>query len=201
MVISTERQRAVRFFWCALSAASAASIAANVAHAILNTAGNPAVAAAAAVVPPAVLLGATHGVSLLVRARTAGWAYWSALAMTVALAGCAFGLSFDALRDLARRYAGYSEWAAVLWPLSIDLSIAVSTLALLALTGAARRTPAGPATMLHELGAEITDDVPATTKNGAPVIDEGPRVNGRSVRKPNGKGRRLLVASSADEPP
>ena len=135
-----ERRRAVRFFWCALFAATSSSIAGNVAHALLNTtAGSPAIAAAAAIVPPAVLLGATHGVALLVRARTAGWAYWCALAMTVALAGCAFGLSFDALRDLARRYAGYSEWASWLWPLSIDLSIAVSTLALLTLTGAPRR--------------------------------------------------------------
>ena len=65
---------------------------------------------AGAVVPPAVLLVATHGVALLVRARTAGWAYGCAWAMTVALAGCAFGLSFDALRDLTRRYAGYSDW-------------------------------------------------------------------------------------------
>jgi hypothetical protein len=61
-----------------------------------TTTGRPLIAAAGAVVPPAVLLVATHGVALLVRARTAGCAW----AMTVALAGCAFGLSFDALRGL-----------------------------------------------------------------------------------------------------
>ena len=92
-----------------LFAATSSSIAANVAHAVLNTTtGRPLIAAAGAVVPPAVLLVATHGVALLVRARTAGCAW----AMTVALAGCAFGLSFDALRDLTRRYAGYSDWAS-----------------------------------------------------------------------------------------
>ena len=106
-------QRAVRFFWGTPFAATSSSIAANVAHAVLNTTtGRPLIAAAGAVVPPAVLLVATHGVALLVQARTAGWAYGCAWAMTVALAGCAFGLSFDALRDLTRRYAGYSDWAS-----------------------------------------------------------------------------------------
>lgn len=50
---------------------------------------------------PAVLLGATHGVALLVRTRTVGATYWCALTMTVLLAVCAFVLSFDALRTLA----------------------------------------------------------------------------------------------------
>ena len=42
------------------------------------------------VVPPVVLLAATHGVALLVRTRTVGATYWCALALTVALACCAF---------------------------------------------------------------------------------------------------------------
>jgi hypothetical protein len=204
--VTNAHRSAVRFFWCALFAASAASIAANVAHALLNTStGNAGIAAGAAVVPPAVLLGSTHGVSLLVRARTAGWAYWSALGMTVTLAGCAFGLSFDALRDLARRYAGYSEWASWLWPLAIDLSIAVSTLALLALTGAPQRSE--PPTMLHQIDEPIVDDVaaplPTTTKNGAPVKDGGPesQVSGRTAPRPDRRDRRVAVAGLADEPP
>jgi hypothetical protein len=158
-------RRAVRFFWCTLFSATAASIAGNVEHALLNTAaGSPVIAAAAAVVPPAVLLGSTHGVALLVRARTAGWAYWCALCMTAMLAGCAFVLSFDALRELAVRWAGYRPSVAWLWPMSIDLSIAVSTLALLALTGAPKRTAAhdnAPVTQngahLHALDAPVCD--------------------------------------------
>jgi hypothetical protein len=148
MTCADAHQRAVRFFWCTLFAATSASIAANVTHAILNTTtGSPVIAAAAAVVLPAVLLGATHGLALLVRARTAGWAYWCALVMTAALAGCAFMLSFDSLYGLAADWAGYRRGVAWLWPLSVDLSIAVSTCALLALTGAPKR--AGDAPLLH----------------------------------------------------
>lgn len=123
------------------------------------------IAAVAAVVPPAVLLGATHGLALLVRARTAGWAYWCALVMTAALAGCAFMLSFDSLYGLAADWAGYRRGVAWLWPLSIDLSIAVSTLALLALTGAPKRAavhadapPAHNGALLHTLDAPVCAD-------------------------------------------
>jgi hypothetical protein len=58
-------------------------------------------AAGAALVPPLVLLAATHSVAVLVRTRAGGATYWCALLMTVALACCAFVLSFDALRSLA----------------------------------------------------------------------------------------------------
>jgi hypothetical protein len=125
---------AVRFFWVWLLAATAASIAANVTHAVLTAPrGSAALAAAAAVVPPAVLLGSTHSVALLVRARRRGPSYWSALAMTITLAACAFTLSFDALADLAVSL-GMTADRAWLWPCAIDLSIAQSTLALLSLT-------------------------------------------------------------------
>jgi hypothetical protein len=52
--------------------------------------------------------------------------------MTFALAGCAFVLSFDALRDLAVAL-GMPADRAWLWPVAIDVSIANSTLALLSL--------------------------------------------------------------------
>src|ERR1700743_3154484 len=94
--------------------------------------GTVGLAAAAAVVPPAVLLGSTHSVALLVRAHRVGLHYWCALAMTFALAGCAFVLSFDALRDLAGAL-GMPPDRAWLWPVAIDVSIANSTLALLSL--------------------------------------------------------------------
>lgn len=134
------RKRATRFFWATLCAATGASVCGNVAHAVLAQPHHAAVTATAAVVPPAVLLGATHGVALFVRARTTGATYWCALAMAVMLAACAFTLSFDALRALALIWAGFPPATAWLWPLAIDLSIAQSTLALLALSGALRRT-------------------------------------------------------------
>jgi hypothetical protein len=133
----------VRFFWVWLVAATSVSVAGNVAHAVLTApAGKVQLAAAAAAVPPAVLLGSTHSVALLVRANRVGLHYCCALAMTFALAGCAFVLSFDALRDLAVTL-GMPPDRAWLWPVAIDVSIANSTLALLSL--APRRVTRRPA--------------------------------------------------------
>jgi Protein of unknown function (DUF2637) len=124
---------AARFFWVWLVTASSMSVAGNVTHAIMNAPrATVALAAAAAVVPPAVLLGSTHSVALLVKTRRAGASYWCALMMTIGLAGCAFVLSFDALRDLAVTL-GFHPDRAWLWPVAIDVSIAQSTLALLTL--------------------------------------------------------------------
>jgi hypothetical protein len=125
---------ASRFFWLWLFTSTSMSVAGNVTHAIINAPrGAVGLAAAAAVVPPAVLLGSTHSVAVLVKTRRLGASYWCALLMTVALAGCAFVLSFDALRDLAVSL-GFHPDTAWLWPVAIDVSIAQSTLALLTLT-------------------------------------------------------------------
>src|ERR1700752_5141755 len=146
---------AVRFFWIWLILATRVSGAGNAAHAVLTApSGTVRLAAAAAVVPPPGLLGSTHSVALLVRTRRVGFNYWCALAMTIALAGCAFVLSFDALRDLAVAL-GMLPDRAWLWPVAIDVSIANSTLSLLSLSpprsvpdpanrsdGAARQIPA-----------------------------------------------------------
>ncbi len=129
-----DTRAAVRFFWVWLCAATAMSVGGNVTHAIIDAPGRTvALAAAAAVVPPAVLLGSTHSVALLIKTRRLGPSYWCALTMTVALAGCAFVLSFDALRDLAVTLV-FRPDRAWLWPVAIDVSIAQSTLALLSLT-------------------------------------------------------------------
>jgi hypothetical protein len=170
---------AVRFFWTWLIVATGVSVAGNVAHAVLTAPmGTVRLAAAAAVVPPAVLLGSTHSVALLVRAHRVGLPYWCALAMTFALAGCAFVLSFDALRDLAVAL-GMPAGRAWLWPLAIDVSIANSTLALLSLAPpraaglpaghgepARRRTPRRPA---------------AAASHRTDAVDPGPAPGGRSV--------------------
>jgi Protein of unknown function (DUF2637) len=170
---------AVRFFWVWLLVATGVSVAGNVAHAVLTAPmGTVRLAAAAAVVPPAVLLGSTHSVALLVRAHRVGLHYWCALAMTFALAGCAFVLSFDALRDLAIAL-GMPPDRAWLWPVAIDVSIANSTLALLSLAppraagqpadhgGAARRnTPKRrAAAATHRTDASTT--APASTGESA----------------------------------
>ena len=115
---TNETRGAVRFFWTWLLLATTVSVAGNVAHAVLTAPpGTVRLAAAAAVVPPAVLLGATHSVALLVKTRRVGFVYWLALGMTFALAGCAFILSFDALRDLAVAL-GMAPSRAWLWPVA-----------------------------------------------------------------------------------
>lgn len=68
---------ATRFFWGWLTVATSASVAGNVAHAILHAPnGSTALAAAAAVVPPAVQRRSTDSVALQVKARRTGPAYW-----------------------------------------------------------------------------------------------------------------------------
>ena len=127
-----------------LIVATSMSVTGNVAHALLHApAGTIALAAGAALVPPVVLLAATHSVALLVRTRAGGITYWCALAMTLALAACAFVLSFDALRSLAITL-GFADSIAWLWPCAIDVAIAQATLCLLSLSrrGGVVATPA-----------------------------------------------------------
>lgn len=174
---AADTRRASRFFWSTLAAATAASVAGNITHAVLAaSAGSTAVAAAAAVVPPVVLLAATHGVAMLVRTRTVGATYWSALAMTVVLAVCAFVLSFDALRALAVEWAGLPPSTAWLWPLAIDLSIAQSTLALLALTRPQRvveapSVPEAPRPAAEARQAAAARDEADVTEAAAEVVE------------------------------
>ena len=167
------RRAAARFFWLWLIVATSMSVTGNVAHAVLNAnAGRVALAAGAALVPPTVLLAATHSVSLLVRTRAGGFTYWSALAMTLALASCAFVLSFDALRSLAITL-GLPTSIAWLWPCAIDVAIAQATLCLLSLS---RRRPAAGSvdTAAARTSAARSDaavaraDTPRTVSSPAP---------------------------------
>ncbi|QRY51713.1 DUF2637 domain-containing protein [Mycolicibacterium septicum] len=131
-----EHRGAVSFFRALLAGAVAVSILGNVAHALLNLqAFNPVIAAPAAVVPSVLQLGAAWGVHKLVLARITGHAYWVALLTTVVLAILGFIMSFTALRDLLLTQAGMPPLTAYLWPVGVDLSIAGSITALLALTG------------------------------------------------------------------
>jgi hypothetical protein len=134
IALARERRGAARFFWTWLIVATSMSVTGNVAHAVLQApAGAVVLAAGAALVPPVVLLAATHSVALLVRTRAGGLTYWCALAMTLALAACAFVLSFDALRSLAISL-GLPDSIAWLWPCAIDVAIAQATLCLLSLS-------------------------------------------------------------------
>lgn len=121
----------------------------NVAHAVYNTndGGSVYVAALAALVPPAVLLAATHGLAVMVRSQITGKWFSAALTMMAGLGMCALVLSFHALYELAVLQGGMPASIAWLWPLAIDLSVSFSTLALLALTtGKKARREAAAAT-------------------------------------------------------
>jgi hypothetical protein len=150
--VMRERRGAARFFWTWLIIAASMSVTGNVAHAVLHApVGTIALAAGAALVPPVVLLAATHSVALLVRTRAGGITYWCALAMTLVLAVCAFVLSFDALRSLAITL-GLPDSIAWLWPCAIDVAIAQATLCLLSLSR--RRAVTTAATTSEVVGSE-----------------------------------------------
>lgn len=133
---------AVRFFWGELILVAAMSIGGNAVHAVLNApAGMAVVAAIVATFPPIALLAATHGVGLLVRARSsASLAYWAVVVLTGLIAVVAFRLSFDALRELAVQ-VGMSEHLAWLFPVIIDGAIGQATVALLVLARKQRTEP------------------------------------------------------------
>ncbi|WP_242657570.1 MULTISPECIES: DUF2637 domain-containing protein [Mycobacterium] len=134
------RSHAVWFFWMWLLFATVVSIGGNVIHAWMTA---PAphlklLAATAAAVPPAILLGSTHSVALLIKNRRHGYrrvdaaVLGAALLLMAGVAGCAFAMSFVSLRDLMI-LVGMSARTAWLWPIGVDMSLICSTLALLTL--------------------------------------------------------------------
>ena len=186
------RRSAAGFFWVWLIIATSMSITGNVAHAVVHAAvGTVGLAAGAALVPPVVLLASTHSMAVLVRIRASGYTYWCALMMTVALAACAFVLSFDALRSLAIML-GLPPAIAWLWPCAIDVAIAQATLCLLSLSW--RAAVAG----VNDVAAKPLSPQVAP-KNGQPQTaavrpnpqgrpsEPGSRRGGASVRAPAGE--------------
>jgi hypothetical protein len=169
--LARQRRGAARFFWLWLIVATAMSVTGNVAHAVLHAeAGTVALAAGAALVAPLVLLAATHSIAVLVRTRAGGLTYWCALLMTLALASCAFVLSFDALRSLAVTL-GLPSGIAWLWPCAIDVAIAQATLCLLSLS-----RPVGAAAV-NTLAAE------GVSPPGAPRVEPSRAAQARPVRQ------------------
>ncbi|WP_238219749.1 DUF2637 domain-containing protein [Tsukamurella pulmonis] len=116
-----------RFLWGLLVLGTAASIAANVAHA--HPEWGPRIMAVAA---PVALLAFTHLAGLWGRIRTSGVTYYAILMATAAIAAGAARVSFAAVRDLAVSY-GYGPLDAALIPLMLDGGLAVTALALVVL--------------------------------------------------------------------
>ena len=161
-----DRRRAGTFFMGWLILAASMSLAGNVGHALLIAPSETRwLAALAALVPPIVLLAATHSATWLVRARSVGWVYWVALALTAALALGSFALSFDALRSFAVML-GIRESMSWIWPAVIDVAIAHATLCLLSLT-----RPKRPNAFAH--GGEQLATAAVTATTAAVKVDPG----------------------------
>ena len=173
------------------------SMTGNVAHAVLHaSAGTIALAAGAALVPPVVLLAATHSVALLVRTRAGGFIYWCALLMTLALASCAFVLSFDALRSLAMTL-GLPGSIAWLWPCAIDVAIAQATLCLLSLS-----RPRAVESVVREAQAPSkVDGKIVRPERLAQVSPNGRTPNHTVGRRPNSEARERTASPARDGPP
>lgn len=122
-----------RFFWAWLIGAATVSVCGVVAHALLGNARSPVIGSVVAVAIVGVQLCATYGVHALVAAKIAGGAYRYALATAVLLAIGAFVLNFVALRDLVTTWAGIDPAIAWIVPCIVDLGMAGSMIALLAL--------------------------------------------------------------------
>jgi len=165
------RSQARQFFWGWLLFAMAVSIGGNVIHAWMSApVDRRFLAAIAAAVPPAVLLGSTHSCALLIRTRRRGYRPVDAIVLgvgmllTVGVAVCAFTMSFFSLRDLMLML-GVLGSVAWLWPVAVDLSLICSTLGLLSLTepeaGATENSaPSTPAAAAVE--AAVTNNGPST---------------------------------------
>jgi hypothetical protein len=176
-----------------LIVATSMSVTGNVAHAVVQaSAGTVALAAGAALVPPVVLLAATHSIALLVRTRAGGATYWCALAMTLALAVCAFVLSFDALRALAVSL-GLPQSIAWLWPCAIDVAIAQATLCLLSLSRA-RIAATTPAILQPARSHEAADA--ATRRQASPTVNGAEPVNTPSSTTPRPRPRHTAAPTT-----
>lgn len=162
------RRHAVWFFWMWLLFATVVSIGGNVIHAWMTA---PAphlklLASIAAAVPPAILLGSTHSVALLIKNRRHGYrrvdaaVLGAALLLMAGVAGCAFAMSFVSLRNLMI-LVGMSAGTAWLWPIGVDMSLICSTLALLTLAsprngGEGIETPAGATVPLSPAAGTVS---------------------------------------------
>jgi len=192
--MARQRRGAARFFWMWLIVATAMSVTGNVAHAVLHAeSGTVALSAGAALVPPLVLLAATHSVAMLVRTRAGGVTYWCALLMTLALASCAFVLSFDALRSLAVTL-GLPEAIAWLWPCAIDVAIAQATLCLLSLS---RRTAV---VGVNDVAAEALSTPAVPRRDSLPAAPARPARQARPARSQRNRSTVGAPATANREP-
>ncbi|KXO99658.1 Protein of uncharacterised function (DUF2637) (plasmid) [Tsukamurella tyrosinosolvens] len=147
-----------RYLWALLIVGTAASVAANVAHAHPGI--GPRIMAVAA---PIALLAFTHLVGLWGRIRTSGVTYWAILVTVALIAIGAARVSFAAVRDLAESY-GYGPLDAALIPLMLDGGLATTALALVVLGRIEAET-------IQPAAHQLIDDHQVTTGPGHPITE------------------------------
>lgn len=178
---STTDLRHVRAtLWTMLGFCTASSVAANVAHAVMNAAdGDWLGPVLIALLAPIILLGLMHLLGVWSRdVQSRGAVFWAILATMVGLGATAFRLSFAAVRDLAMHY-GLARFDAALVPLMLDGVIVTCTVSLVVVSRLG--TPAVPEHATVEQPAasretETADTVErvaaqATVPRGVPAPD------------------------------
>lgn len=141
--LEADRDRARRYFRLWLIGATVLTLVGNAAHAVIAGAATTPVRIAVHLVPPLIALVAIHAVTVLARVggvhradrprlRDADGAMRVTIVGASAMATAAVVLSYAGLRGLAES-AGMHGWLAVVYPLTIDVGIAVSSIALVAL--------------------------------------------------------------------
>lgn len=142
--LDVERATAHKFFWRWLVGATLLTLMGNAAHALLPYVPTTAIRLAVYLVPPLIALVSIHAVTVLARVgrvhrakssaswRDAGGTAILSVVVTGALALIAAILSYSGLYGVALA-GGLSPRLAWLFPLTIDLGIAVSSVALVVL--------------------------------------------------------------------
>jgi hypothetical protein len=192
------RRSARRFFWCWLVVASAFSMSVNIGHArMVAPPGMSWWAIALAVVAPSVQVASTHAISHLVRTRASGWIYWSALVGTIVLGVFAFLVSFEAIRALATGIGFTADIVGMpvsaIFPLVIDVSIAIATLCLLAQNPPAAHDSDQTSTTTEPKDSAMNTTPPATTTQPT-------RTHEPSTTKPAAATSRRLASPSPRSP-
>lgn len=176
MTVTSDAQKrsAIRYFRCWLLIATSMSLAGNIAHATMSAPDDRRwYAIGLAFVAPLVQVATTHALSVLVRCRLTGWAYYVNVAFTVLLALGAFRLSFDAVAAFAA-WVGVRESIAWLVPVVIDAGIAHATYCLVVVN------PPAPAES-DGVGEEQGSVVPETAEPAPPL----PELDSESAQQPD----------------
>jgi hypothetical protein len=181
--IDADRARARWVFVCWLVLATALTLAGNAAAAVLPSLPPTGVRLAVHLLPPLIALVGLHALTALARAgaihrarkgvtaalRDAGPVYGGAVAGVLGIAALAVTLSYAGLIEVARA-GGLSHGLAAVWPLTIDLGIAVSTMALLVLRPisaadqrAARRATSAAASASRRTASTASSSEPAAS--------------------------------------